>query len=168
VTLTADLPKARESYLARCTHCFQPRDDIEIVTIPDHFDSAFWAQRRLCGRCSCLADGKTPVVPAEEMVEPWEWLARQHINHVNGFDTFVDSELIGYALRVHASRLRFDYGWEVFEELMDAVMRRQAAEDPDTVLDCEVLGSEYDAETYVNACRGLVDDAVHKLTGGAR
>jgi hypothetical protein len=165
MTLTADLPKARESFFSRCTHCFQPRDDIAIVTIPDHFDSAFWAQRRLCDRCSCLVDDKTPDVPAEEMAEPWEWLARQHINHVAGLDTFVDSELIGKALRDHASRLRFDYGWEVFEELMDAVMRLQAAEDPDTVLDCEVLGDEHDAETYVNHCRGLVDDAVHKLTG---
>jgi hypothetical protein len=166
VTLTADLPKARESFFSRCTHCFQPRDDIAIVTIPDAFDRAFWGQRRLCGRCACLADGKKPAIADAEMAEPWEWLARQYINHRNGCDTFVDGELVGYALRKHA-RMRYDRAWERFTDLMDAVMRLQAAEDPDTVLDCEVLGTEHDAETYVNHCRGLVDDAVHKLTGGA-
>lgn len=161
-------PVVPQSIFARCLYCYQPASDIAVCEDPRDGDL-----RRLCGRCyRALAAGQRITLTEAELTEAWTWLARQHINQKAAEndgapleETGVTDVVIDAALTDLALHLNPFSGRLALEDLEDALLRLQDAEDPATVLDREVTGPEFDAETYVNHLRGCVDDAVHKLIG---
>lgn len=142
-----------------CARCFRQRDDLALTADPCGGDPI-----SVCPPCAAAlaADRLLPLPTGDELADVWETIARLHQNHEIGELTVCD------ALAILAWWLPPQVGWERFEVLKDALLRRQAAEDPDAVLDEQVTGGEFDAETYLNHCRGLVDDALAALMGGAR
>lgn len=94
--------------------------------------------------------------------EAWEDIALLRQNKE------IDDDVVDAALRDHAAHLSIEEGRYAVEELRDALLRLQKAEDPSTVLDVELIGPDHTPETYVNACRGFVEDATARLTGAQK
>lgn len=155
-------PQTYNSYFSRCTFCFQTRTDISVCADPS--DPA--ELRRLCRRCDrALRSGVLPDLDTEDLIESWVWLARQHQNHRDGEETFVDDTVIDAALCNLTFGNASMYGRRLsFTDLKQALLDLQDAETGE--VDYASLEPQWrNAGMYANRMRGLVDEAVHKLVG---
>lgn len=141
-----------------CATCFRQRHDLVHVADP-HGPGLIHA----CDACArAIAAGRPVDLPTgDELADVWCVLARLHQNREITDDT------IDAAITTLAPGRPLYIGRRMLLDLQDALLRLQAAEDPDTVLDTEVMGPDFDPETFLNHCRGLVDDARAWITRGA-
>jgi predicted Fe-S protein YdhL (DUF1289 family) len=140
-----------------CRGCYRHRDDVAHA-----IDPRTGTLDLLCGDCyrTLAAHSPLPLPAGDERRRIWAHLARLHQNRE------ISDDLAATALGVLAPHLLPVDAWDAFEALKHELLELQAAEDGD--VDLLTLEPEWrDAETYVNHLRGLVDDAVNKLTGRA-
>lgn len=158
MTAEAILYPHTEGGFPPCVSCFQRTDDLAMTADPR--DDLV---KLLCGGCSrALGAGRpVPLPTGKALVETWQRLARLHQNEE------IDDEFAALALATLAPHLSREDGWAALARLQHELLELQGAEDSCAVLDSAATGPDHDPETYVNHLHGLVDDAVHALTGRA-
>jgi hypothetical protein len=139
-----------------CRGCFAERDDVAHAV-----DPRTGVLDLLCRDCyrELCRPGPLPPLSIAQLEETWPRLAGLHHNGQIG------DGVVAAALHDLARHLAPEDAWEAFEALKDALGRVEVAEDPATVLDCELTGPDFTPETYLNHVRGRVGGAVHKLIG---
>lgn len=141
-----------------CRGCFKQSDSVSHA-----IDPRTGTLDLFCGDCYReLAGGYPPILPTDAALErTWLRLARLHQNKE------ISDEDMDVAFRyLPPAEMSREEAWEAFEVLKHELLELQAAENGE--VDLLALEPKWrDAERYENRLRGLVDDAVHKLTGRA-